>query len=76
MIARVNKRQSNMSYKGELQTLNKQCMRHQVCPSETCRTTISKFAINMLMFMGRQLAKQYYMYIQKMVHNNNIDFFH
>ncbi len=43
--ANVSKGQTYISYKGELQTLNKQSMRHNVCPGETCHTTISEFAI-------------------------------
>ncbi len=31
-----------MSYKGKLQTLTKLSIRHQVCPSETCRAIISE----------------------------------
>ncbi len=36
-VADVSKGQTDMSYKGELETLTKLSMRHQVCPSETCR---------------------------------------
>ncbi len=39
-VADVSKGQTDMSYKGELQTLTKQSMRHQICPSETCFMTI------------------------------------
>ncbi len=35
-VADVIKGQTDISYKGELQTLSKLSMRHQVCPSETC----------------------------------------
>ncbi len=42
-----------MSYKGELQSLTKLSMRHQVCPSETCRTIISESIITMLISGGR-----------------------
>ncbi len=42
-----------MPYKDEHQTLTKQCMRHQVCPGETFRTTISESAITMLMSSSR-----------------------
>ncbi len=38
-----------MLYKGELHTLTKLSMRHQVCPSETCRAIISESIITMLM---------------------------
>ncbi len=37
-VACVSKVQINMSYKGELQTLNKQGMRHHVCPGLICHT--------------------------------------
>ncbi len=33
----ASKGQTDMSYKGELQTLTKLSMRHEVCRSETCR---------------------------------------
>ncbi len=36
----VSKGQTVMSHKGELQTLTKQSMRHQVCSGETCCTNI------------------------------------
>ncbi len=39
----VSKGQTDMSYKDELQTLTKQIMRHQVCPSKTCHTIISGY---------------------------------
>ncbi len=39
--------------KGELQTLTKLSMKHQVCPSETCRMTILESTISMLMSRGR-----------------------
>ncbi len=39
-VADVSKGQTDISYKGEPQTLTKLSMRHQVCPSETCHTTI------------------------------------
>ncbi len=45
----VKGKQPDMSYKGEIQTLTKLSMRHQVCPCETCRTTISESTITMLM---------------------------
>ncbi len=41
-IADVSKVQTEISYKGELQTLTKLSMRHQVCPGEICHTTISQ----------------------------------
>ncbi len=37
-VADVIKGQTDMSYKGEHQTLTKQSTRHQVCPGETCTT--------------------------------------
>ncbi len=52
-VADVSKGQTDMSYKGELQTLTKLSMRHHVCPSETCRMTISESTITMLMSRGR-----------------------
>ncbi len=36
-VADVSQGQTDMSYKGEFQTLTTLSMRHQVCPSETCR---------------------------------------
>ncbi len=48
-FANVSKGQTDMSHKGELQTLAKLSMRHQVCPCETCRTIISESIITMLM---------------------------
>ncbi len=44
----VSKGQTCMSHKGELQTLTKLSMRHQVCRSETCRMIISESIITML----------------------------
>ncbi len=38
-FADVIKGKTDMSYNSKLQTLTKLSMRHQVCPSETCRTT-------------------------------------
>ncbi len=38
-VADVDKGQTDISYKGELQTLSTQSMGHQVCPCETCHTT-------------------------------------
>ncbi len=43
-VADVNKGQKEMSYKGELQTLTKLSMRHQVC----CNETISESTVTML----------------------------
>ncbi len=40
--------------KGELQTLTKLTMRHQVCPSETCCTIISESTITMIISRGRR----------------------
>ncbi len=48
-IADISKWQTDMSHKGELQTLIKLSMRHQVCPGETCHMTISEPTITMLM---------------------------
>ncbi len=45
-VANVSKGQTDMSHKGEFQTLTKLSMRHQVCPSETCRTVISRVHYN------------------------------
>ncbi len=44
-VANVNKGQTDMSYKGELQMPTKQSMRHQVSPGEACCTSISESAI-------------------------------
>ncbi len=46
-VANVKKGQADISYKGELQTLTKQSMRHQFFPGETCHTTISESTITM-----------------------------
>ncbi len=40
-VADVSKGQTNMSHKGEIQTLTKLSMRHQVGPSEICHTITS-----------------------------------
>ncbi len=48
-VADVSKGKTDISYKGELQTLTKLNMRHQVCPGETCGTTISESIITMFM---------------------------
>ncbi len=50
--ADVSKGQTDISHKGELQTLTKLSMRHQICPSETRCTIISESTI-MLMSGGR-----------------------
>ncbi len=44
-VADIRKVQADISYKGEHQTLTKQGMRHQICPGETCHTTISEPSI-------------------------------
>ncbi len=46
-VANVRKGQTYMSYKGELLTLTKLSIRHQVCPGETYRTTILETTITM-----------------------------
>ncbi len=46
-VADVSKGQTDMSYKGEMQTLTK------LSPGETCYTTISEVIITMLMSRGR-----------------------
>ncbi len=46
-----------MSHKGELQTLTKLSMRHQVYPSETSRMTISESIITMLMSGAEVIAE-------------------
>ncbi len=38
-VADVSRGQTDISYKGELQTVTKLCMRHHVCPGEICHTT-------------------------------------
>ncbi len=43
-VADDSKGQTDMSYKGELQTLSKQSMRHYVCPGETCHITMMPIA--------------------------------
>ncbi len=52
VVVDVSKGQTDMSYKSELQIPTKLCMRHQVCPSETCHTTISESIITMFMSRG------------------------
>ncbi len=52
-VANVSKGQTDMSYKGELQSLTKLSMRYQVCHSETCCTIISESTITMPMSRGR-----------------------
>ncbi len=49
-VADVSKRQTD---KGEFQILTKLSMRHQVCPGETCCTTISESITSMLMSSDR-----------------------
>ncbi len=51
-IADVSKGQTD---KGELQTLIKLSMRHQVCHNETCHMIISESIIIMLMSAVRQM---------------------
>ncbi len=51
-VVDVRKGQTNMSYKLEHQTLTRQSVRCQVCPGETCHTTVSEFVITMLMSRG------------------------
>ncbi len=61
-VVNVSKVQTDMSYKGNLQTLTKLSMRHQVCPGETCHTNISVSTITTLMFRGRSNCRvTYYM---------------
>ncbi len=48
-----SKGQTDKPYKGEPQTLTKQGMRHPVCPSDTCCTTISISVITILCPGGR-----------------------
>ncbi len=55
VVANVSKEQTDMSYKGELQTLTKLSMRRQVCPSETWPTIISDSIITMLLSRGRSM---------------------
>ncbi len=45
VVVVANKGQTDMPYQGEHHTLTEQSMRHQVCPGETCCTTISILAI-------------------------------
>ncbi len=49
----VSKGQTDMSYKGELQTLTNLSVKQQGCPDETCCTTISESIITMLISRGR-----------------------
>ncbi len=51
-VADVSKWQTDMSHKGELQTLTKLSMRQQVCPSVTWRIFISESIIIMPMSVG------------------------
>ncbi len=62
-IADFSKGQTDISYKGELQTLTKQSMRHQVSPGETCRRTISEInsvAQPFLVMIGRPVISFLY----------------
>ncbi len=47
------KGQTDMPYQGEHQTLKKSSMKHNVCPGETCRTTIPESAMIILMPRGK-----------------------
>ncbi len=47
-----------MSHKGELQTLTKLSMKHQVCHTETCHMIISESIITMLMSGGLSLIPE------------------
>ncbi len=63
-IADVSKGQTDMSYKGELQTPTKVSMRQQICPSQTCCTTMLESIITMLMSRGRSnCGARYYVSI-------------
>ncbi len=50
-----------MSYKGELQTLTKLSMRHQVCPSEAIRVIISETIITMPMSRAEVIVELHIM---------------
>ncbi len=52
-VADVSKGQADMSHKGELHTLTKLSMRHQVSPIQTCCMIISESIITMLISGGR-----------------------
>ncbi len=52
VIANINKGCTVMSYEGQLQTLTKQSIKHQVCPGETCHRTISESTITMFIYKG------------------------
>ncbi len=41
-----------MPYEGELQTLTKQSIKHQVYPGKTCHTTITESTTTMFMNKG------------------------
>ncbi len=51
-VADVSKRQTDISYKGELQIVIKENVRHKVCTCETCHTTIPE-SVFITMFMSR-----------------------
>ncbi len=52
-VADVSKGQTDMTYKGELQTLTKLNMRHQIRPRETCHAIILESILTKLMSRGR-----------------------
>ncbi len=59
-VTDVSKGQTDMSYKGDPQTLTKLSMRRQICPGETCCTTIIESIITMLMSRGRSNCRVTY----------------
>ncbi len=65
-VTNVSKGQTDIAYKGELQTLTKLSMRHQICPSETCYTTISESTITIPMSKGSSNCE---VYIINFLHN-------
>ncbi len=53
-VADESKGQTDMTYKGELQTLTKLSIRHQVCPGETYSTTIPESTTTQLFVPQRK----------------------
>ncbi len=57
-VANVSIGQTDMSCKGELQTLTKLSVRHQICPGENCCTTKSESHYNNAQCPGVQIIAE------------------
>ncbi len=57
-VADVSKGQTDMLYKGELQTLTKRSIRDQACPGETRCTIILASIITMLISSGKSNSNE------------------